>query len=187
MPTRPGPHAPRAVPLVLAAVAACGPVSAGTPAPAGPSPAPTQGTPAGGPQPQTPWDGCYASFDPQGDPVADLRRLARGCGAANAMKPMTAIHTGEQSQAEPVQRVAFHVPAAGRCYRIYAVGDSGIQDLDLLVRDPAGNDVIGDVSHDAWPVVPPRGPACFDAPGVYVLEVSVYRGAGKYALQIWGK
>jgi len=43
-----------------------------------------------------------------------------------------------------------------------------------------------DVTHDSFPVLPPHGPICFDKPGLYLLEVSVFRGGGRYALQVWG-
>ena len=47
----------------------------------------------------------------------------------------------------------------------------GVRDLDVLIRTPDGEPVAGDLTHDAWPVVPPLGPACFAEPGAYVLEV----------------
>ena len=61
-----------------------------------------------------------------------------------------------------------------------------VKDLDLLLRGPEGDDVVADIGHDSFPVVPPYGPICFDVPGLYILEVSVFRGGGRYALQVWG-
>ena len=61
------------------------------------------------------------------------------------------------------------------------------RELDVLIMTLDGEPVAGDITHDAWPVVPPLGPACFVEPGPYVLEVSVFRGSGRYALQVWAK
>lgn len=103
------------------------------------------------------------------------------------MRAITKVKLGTQAAQDPVDRYAFEVPAANKCYRIYAVGDASVKDLDLLLRGPSGEAVVADVTHDAWPVLPPREPACFPIPGLYMLEVSVYRGAGRYALQVWGR
>jgi len=103
------------------------------------------------------------------------------------MRPVTAVRTGEQSELDPVDLYTFEVPKAGACYRVYAASDRTVEDLDLLLRGPGGEGALADVTHDSWPVLPPREPACFTAPGVYQLEVSVYRGSGRYALQVWGR
>ncbi|MBK7582134.1 MAG: hypothetical protein IPI67_18250 [Myxococcales bacterium] len=153
--------------------------------PAGGGPTPTQaGTDAankGGV-----WSECYATFSPSGAPKEDLARLTRSCGATGGMQAVTAVQTAEQSEKDPADRYTFYVPNSGACYRVYAVGDRNVSDLDVLLRGPDGADVTGDVSHDAFPVTPPSGPICFDVPGLYMLEVSVFRGSGRYALQVWG-
>ena len=56
----------------------------------------------------------------------------------------------------------------------------------MLLRGPDGENVAADLTHDAWPVAPPAGPACFDTPGLYMVEVSVFQGEGTYAFQVWG-
>ena len=133
------------------------------------------------------WETCYSSFTPAGDAEGDLARLVRDCGTTGGMRAITKVKLGNQTAQDPVDRYAFEVPAADKCYRIYAVGDSSIKDLDLLLRGPSGQAVVADITHDSWPVLPPREPVCFPVPGLYMLEVSVYRGAGRYALQVWGR
>jgi len=136
---------------------------------------------------KTPWETCYSSFAPTGDAEGDLARLVRDCGTTGGMRAVTKVKLGTQSSEDPVDRFAFQVPAPDKCYRVYAVGDSSIKDLDLLLRGPKGTSMIADITHDSWPVLPPREPVCFSEPGLYMLEVSVYRGAGRYALQVWGR
>jgi hypothetical protein len=132
------------------------------------------------------WSECYASFTPTGDARADLNRMTRACGKVGKMSAVTPVTHATQSEQDPVDRYTFYVPKAGACYRVYAVGNRGVADLDLLVRDPRGQDVVADLTHDAFPVLPPNGPLCFDAPGLYLLEVSVHQGQGGYAIQVWG-
>lgn len=132
------------------------------------------------------WTECYRSFSPSGSPRAALGRLTRGCGPTGGMRAVTPITEGSQTEKDPVDRYTFYVPKAGACYRVYAVGEPTVADLDLLVRGPDGQDVAADVTNDPFPVLPPAGPLCFDTPGLYMLEVSVFRGQGRYALQVWG-
>jgi hypothetical protein len=136
---------------------------------------------------KTMWETCYSSFTPGGDAEGDLARLVRDCGTTGGMRAITTVKVGSQSAQDPVDRYAFQVSSSDKCYRVYATGDSAVKDLDLLLRGPSGEPVVADVTHDSWPVLPPREPVCFTEPGLYMLEVSVYRGAGKYALQVWGR
>jgi hypothetical protein len=167
-------------------VTGCGSATAEAPAPVttrtGPAPEVSSDEPA-----KSPWETCYSSFAPTGDAESDLARLVRDCGTTGGMRAITKVKLGTQSADDPVDRYAFQVPAPDKCYRVYAVGDSAIKDLDLLLRGPKGTSMIADITHDSWPVLPPREPVCFSEPGLYMLEVSVYKGAGRYALQVWGR
>jgi hypothetical protein len=132
------------------------------------------------------WSECYAGFTPSGNAKTDLGRITRSCGKTGGMRAITPVKIESQSERDPADRFTFYVPSAGACYRVYATGDKGVKDLDLLLRGPDGEDVVADVTHDAFPVLPPASPMCFDVPGLYLLEVSVFQGAGSYAIQVWG-
>jgi hypothetical protein len=131
------------------------------------------------------WSRCYAGFSPTGNPKSDLRRLTQSCGRLGHMRPITAVRVGEQAAREPADSYTFFVPEAGNCFRIFATADRNVHDLDVLLKTQDGEALAGDITHDTWPVVPPQGPACFEDPGLYVLEISVFSGAGRYALQVW--
>ena len=109
------------------------------------------------------WTRCYAGFSPTGNPKSDLRRITRSCGGLGGMRPITGVTIGEQSERAPADRYTFFVPQEGACFRIFATADRNVRDLDLLLRTPDGEAVAGDLTHDSWPVVPPEGPACFEA------------------------
>ena len=136
---------------------------------------------------KSPWESCYSTFSPTGDPSPDLARLTLACGSTGGMEAITEIQTGQQRDADPVDRYTLDVPEAGKCYRIYSAGDGNVQDLDLLLRDPSGADIATDLTHNSWPVLPRAEPLCLDKPGLYMLEVSVHQGSGRYAMQVWGR
>lgn len=137
-------------------------------------------------QPATTWASCYAGFKPSGLLESDLRRLTRDCAERHGMSAVTPVAKANQSAKALADRYTFFVPSAGYCYRVVAVGSAGVSDLDLLIRTPDGEQVAADITHDKYPVLPPQGPLCFDIPGLYVLEVSVFEGSGRYAVQVWG-
>jgi hypothetical protein len=136
---------------------------------------------------RTRWESCYGTFSPAGDAPGDLSRLVRDCGPTGGMRAITVVRSGEQSEDDAIDRYTFEVPSSGHCYRVYAAGDGAVKDLDLLLRGPSGNAVASDLTHDSWPVLPARHPACLSEPGLYMLEVSVFKGSGHYALQVWGR
>ena len=172
--------------LVVPVTTACGPASSERPAMEPPAPTPTAEAAEGTP-PKNPWEACYSTFRPTGNGDSDLSHLVRDCGPTGDMHAVTDVRVGTQSEQEPVDRYTFEATAPGKCFRVYAAADSGVKDLDLLLRGPSGEPVAADLTHDSWPVLPPREPVCFPEPGLYMLEVSVYRGSGRYALQVWGR
>lgn len=133
-----------------------------------------------------PWVDCYRRFEPTSDAVNDLERLGAACAARAGMRALGPIHDGAEQRGDgQPERFVFQA-RAGRCYRAFAVGGPGVEDLDLAVYGPDGKLAAADVSRDRWPVVPPRGPACADRDGLYTVAISVARGAGPYVVQVWG-
>lgn len=182
-------HALAWVPLFCIFSPACAPSQVASSAPAAPDVASSEvAAPAGDEHAgRGPWETCYSTFAPTGDASADLARLVRDCGATGGMRAVSAVRLGQQAEQDPVDRYTFEVPASGKCYRVYGASDAAVQDLDLVLRGPSGDAIGADVTHDSWPVLPPQGPLCFSEPGLYMLEVSVFRGAGRYAVQVWGR
>lgn len=131
------------------------------------------------------WSACYKDFQPTEDPVSDLDRLGFSCGAARGYASVAPVHVGSQKAEEPAERLVFRA-RKGRCYRLYAVGEATVRDLDVAVIAPDGRLVAADLSKDPWSVVPPRGPWCPDEEGPFAVDVSVADGQGKFALGVWG-
>jgi hypothetical protein len=131
------------------------------------------------------FESCYQSFRPTGVVEQDLAQMTSLCGPPNAMKPVTPVLQGTQSQRDTLARYTFH-GEMGRCYRIFAASERDVRDLDLALLDPDKNVVGHDTNEDAFPMLNPDGPFCLTRPGVYTVLVSVEKGAGRYALQVWG-
>jgi hypothetical protein len=131
------------------------------------------------------FESCYQGFRPTGNVEQDLAQMTSLCGPPNAMKPVTPVIEGTQSQTQPLSRFTFH-GEIGRCYRIFSASERNVRDLDLALLDPDKKVVGHDTNEDAFPLLNPDGPFCLTRPGVYTVLVSVEKGAGRYALQVWG-
>ncbi len=98
----------------------------------------------------------------------DRDLLARGYGVVGSPVSGELAAAGVTSQAVNLQ--------AGSCYAITAVGDSGIQDLDLALLDAGGREVDRDHAQDARPVVR----VCPQTTGQFTVRVTATAGAGGY-------
>jgi hypothetical protein len=125
---------------------------------------------------------CYGNYRPTSTPERDVTRLGILCGPANGMKPVGAMAQGD------VTDNAIELPLEvrqGDCFRIFAVAESTVSDLAVVVRDPKGGPIASDHNNDRWPILNPDGPFCLVDAGKYSVEVRARQGKGKYALQIW--
>jgi hypothetical protein len=125
---------------------------------------------------------CYGNYRPTSTPERDVTRLGLLCGPANGMKPLGAMLTGEATDNAVEHPLEVR---QGDCFRIFAVADSTVSDLAVVVRDPKGGPVASDHNNDRWPILNPDGPFCLVDAGKYAVEVRARQGRGRYALQIW--
>jgi hypothetical protein len=132
-----------------------------------------------------PWVQCYGSFHPAGDPVKDVTRLSLLCGPENGMRRLSKapIEGAVTEGAAPIT-TTFEA-RRGECYRVFAVADASVTDLDLTVRSSRGAPVAADHGEDAWPIVQPDRPFCPLEKDVYTLEIAAHRGQGRFAAEIW--
>jgi hypothetical protein len=131
------------------------------------------------------FESCYQGFRPTGNVEHDLGQMTSMCGPPNSMKPVTGVIQGTQGQRDPIARFTFK-GEMGRCYRIFSASERGVMDMDMAMLDPDKNVVGHDTNEDAFPMLNPDGPFCLTRPGVYTVLVSVEKGTGRYALQVWG-
>lgn len=131
------------------------------------------------------WVSCYGGFHPSGHPLRDVTRLGLLCGPPNGMKLLT-TEAFQGEVAEGQQPVLHHFDARrGECYRVFAVAEPGVTDLDILVRSSRGSRLAKDHSEDAWPIVAPDRPFCTFDDDRFTVALRARRGSGRYAAQVW--
>jgi len=132
------------------------------------------------------WAACYQKVKSSGvDPARDVAALASACQAATKMKLVGSTMAGKQSASDPPQSYPLRAEAE-HCYRVYAQADAHIEDLHVAIEDSAGI-VAAQDSAAAGAVVASRdGAVCFKEGDAAAVVVSVGRGGGAYALQVWG-
>jgi hypothetical protein len=137
-----------------------------------------------------PWVRCYGGFHVSGDPKKDVTRLSLLCGPENGMKKLTRKGGGPVNLDGAVR--AGDAPVSdtfaarrGECFRIFAVAEPSVADLDVVVRTSRGTPIAADHGEDAWPIVQPDRPFCALEDDTYTWEITAKRGAGKFAAEVW--
>lgn len=132
-----------------------------------------------------PWVRCYGGFHPAGDPVKDVTRLSLLCGPVNGMKRLSSSPLeGAVVAGGPAVADGFEA-RRGECYRIFAVAEAGVADLDVVVRSSRGAAIAADHGEDPWPIVQPDRPFCALEDDHYTVEISAKRGSGRFAAEVW--
>jgi hypothetical protein len=117
------------------------------------------------------------------DPSADVDAMAKGCADATKMTQVGSTLTGEVTEGKTL---TFPFPArAGKCYRVYAISLSTLQDFDLAVIDSVGDLVATDSTDDVSPVLSEDGKFCFKVADAATLRATAGSGAGKFAVEVW--
>lgn len=173
-----------------------GPATTSAPAaPAGDASAPPVADPTAAPEPVpastheiTPgggWVSCAEGLTLSGDPLKDVTRLGLVCGPANGMRRKTqqAI-VGVVGEHEPPVVAQLRV-ARGACYRIFAVADAQVSELDVTVRSSRDVAVAGDHTPGRRAIVQADRPFCTFADDIFSLEVSALHGNGRFAAEVW--
>jgi hypothetical protein len=134
------------------------------------------------------WAACTGTAKLKGkdkEVSKDVAALSKACAKATKMKLVGKTLTGKQSDSGSPQ--SFPLKAAAKhCYRVYAAGGEGIKDLDVAIKDSAGNVAGEDATDAATAVVLEDGAVCFKEADAATVVVSVGSGSGAFALQIWG-
>lgn len=129
------------------------------------------------------WVTCHGGFVATGEPERDLHRLTLMCGPVNGMSPHGDLLRGEVGGGEPA---AFSFEARdGHCYRIFAVAEAAVVDLNVAVLGSRGSRVAGDHGRDRWLIVHPDRPFCSFGDEPFTVEVTSGEGKGRFVGQIW--
>lgn len=124
---------------------------------------------------------CWKGFVSSGNAVGDLAELGKRCCAG--MSPLV----GPVKQAfKQGESKSIPVPFVPGCYRIIAVGGTGLKDVDLDLKDPSGKIVAADhTPNDVFPMIHPNKELCVDAVQFLSLSITVKKGSGEVAGEVW--
>jgi hypothetical protein len=130
---------------------------------------------------------CWRSVAVVGNARQDYQTILKQCGASTGavqyVRPaMGHLHHKHQ------RRDTFVVPIqGGLCYRFFGVGDSTINDLDILIEQ-RGALVGDDKTQGPVAIIESDKAWCMDRDGVYNFLVQVHgEGQGHYIFGIWAR
>lgn len=129
------------------------------------------------------WVRCYDAFAPSGEPLRDVTRLALMCGPINGLDKLLDARTGRLAGGQ----AARHDFAArrGECYRVFAVGEPNVFDLDVSITSSRGSRLASDTTDGTWLVLDRDRPFCSFDDDTFSAEVRADGGAGRYAVEVW--
>jgi hypothetical protein len=131
------------------------------------------------------WVSCYGGFHPSDSPRKDVTRLGLLCGPPNGMgRANEASLEGAVDETKAPSTHRFQA-RRGECYRIFAVADRGVSDLNVAVYSSRGSKLATDHGEDRWPIVHPERPFCTFDDDTFAVHFRARRGAGRYAAEIW--
>lgn len=100
------------------------------------------------------------------------------------MRPVTAAARESLAEGDQLERI---VPLRrGRCYRVLAAAEHGVENLDLALIGPRGATLQRDASTDGTPTLGVLGPLCPASIGDHRLVLRVEAGEGAFAWQVFG-
>jgi hypothetical protein len=130
---------------------------------------------------------CHNTYKPASndqDVASDVAAMAKGCADATKMKKVGDTLKGTLSEKTAAATFPFSAEA-GKCYRIYGISQSTMQDFDILVLDSAKGIVAQDTTDDVSPVLAEDGKFCFKSADSSTIRASAGAGAGNFALEVW--
>lgn len=137
----------------------------------------TQGATAAGPtpaEPPPPVENVMATSSTAGVGLDENFRLLDSDMRARGYLPHGSNTRGELTEG---QTRDFSVELeGGKCYAILGVGDNGVRNLDLVLKDGAGTTIDQDVEVDARPIVR----VCPEQSGRYTMTVGMNAGSGNF-------
>ena len=118
------------------------------------------------------------------DVASDVAAMAKGCADATKMNKVGDTLKGTLSEKTGATTFPFSAQA-GKCYRIYGISQSTMQDFDIVVIDSAKGLVAQDTTDDVSPVLNEDGKFCFKSADSCTIRASAGAGAGNFALEVW--
>lgn len=112
-------------------------------------------------------------------------RIGMACGPVNGLTLLRSFN-GLVDENQPPSAATHRWDAErGDCFRVFAVGEPSIEDLEVEVERPHGAGVVLENQNRRWVLVSEDRPFCSSRAGEFVARVSTHGGKGRYALSVW--
>lgn len=127
-------------------------------------------------------------------PEADVMRIGTACGPVNGLSLLRRWMGNVDEAKLPSSATHSWDATRGDCFRLVAVADAAVEDLEIEVDPPkprkgeeADEDERGLLANQnrRWVVLAEEGPFCAHRDGEFVARVSTHGGKGAYALSVW--
>jgi hypothetical protein len=131
---------------------------------------------------------CWQSVPITGHPLPDFEALVASCGAPMGLREYAKPAHGHLHSVKD-KRDTFSIQLyKGLCYRYFAVADSGIKDIDILVEKKGGALVGDDKQTGPVAIIDAGKTWCMTSDAEYTFNVEVDgEGKGKYIFGVWAR
>jgi hypothetical protein len=131
---------------------------------------------------------CWATVGVTGDHTKDYAAIVAACGAPTGLAEYVHPIEGKLHHLHDPRDVYKISLLGGYCYRYFAVADSGIADLDLLIEKPGGALVGDDKTNSPIAIIESDKPWCVDEDQTLEFHVQVDGpGSGGYLFGAWAR
>ena len=131
---------------------------------------------------------CWQTVQPTGNAQKDFEQLVASCGTPMGLKEYALPAHGHLHSVKDKRDTFVMQLYKGLCYRYFAVGDSGIKDIDILI-EKKGNILVGDDKQNGPIAIIDAGKTwCMTSDAEYLFNVEVDgEGKGKYVFGVWAR
>jgi hypothetical protein len=131
---------------------------------------------------------CWSKVSLSGDHNKDFTALIASCGTPTGLVEYAKPVTGKLHHKVDKRDTFALKLLGGMCYRYFAVADSGISDLDILIEKPNGALIADDKQTSPVAIVDGDKTWCMDEDADYVFAIQVDgTGKGSYMFGVWVK
>ncbi|MGO8992356.1 MAG: hypothetical protein ACLQVI_03445, partial [Polyangiaceae bacterium] len=131
---------------------------------------------------------CWAQVSATGDHTKDFAAIVAACGTPTGLVEYVKPAEGKLHHKYDPDDVFTMPVLAGYCYRYFAVADSTIADLDLLIEKKGGALVGDDKTNSPIAIIDTDQPWCQDEDQNLEFHVKVDGpGKGGYTFGVWAR
>lgn len=127
---------------------------------------------------------CYEGFAAGVLPEVDVMKLGLLCGPSNGMVERPERYDGLIDETGAEGRHVLRV-RRDECFRAVASSEAAVDDLEMEIRETAGDSRALTNLDAHWAVAPENAPLCVKHDGSLELRVRTHGGRGRYVLRLW--